>query len=360
MPQRPSRRRSSGEAELLPRLTRYLDYFQALAEVGKSLTKNLVLDDVIATVGRSVTQLLKPRNWSLLRVDEARQDLYFKVAVGDAAPALEKLRLGMGEGIAGWVVQNREAVVVPRVADDPRFSSRADRASRFQTSSVVCVPLVCRDRVLGVIELVKDASDPEPYGAEHLEILAPLADYAAIAIDNARTFARVQELTVVDEWTGLANARFLTRFLEDETRRARRYHHELSVVFLDLDEFKRVNDTHGHGAGSAVLKHVGDVLRGCVRDTDRAARYGGDEFVVVMPETPKAGALAMAERLRVAIAGAPYAHGSATVSVTASLGIATFPGDGADGAAVLAAADHAMYAAKAAGKNTLVDAATRR
>lgn len=348
---------TSAEA-LLPRLTRYLDYFQALAEVGKTLTKSLRLDDATATVGRSIAQLLKPRDWSLLLVDEATQELYFAVAVGDASASLMQLRLKIGEGIAGWVAQHRQALLVPRVADDPRFSPRGDQASRFHTGSILCVPLICRDRVLGVIELVKDEADPQPYNTEHLELLVPMADFAAIAIDNARSFERVQELTILDEWTGLYNARFLHRFLEEESRRARRYRHELSVIFLDLDRFKQVNDTHGHDIGSSLLRHVGGVIKGCIRDTDRAIRYGGDEFVVVLPETPKKGALTLAERLRLGLADNPFTVGEASVCVTASFGVASYPDDGSDGHAVLGAADRAMYDAKAHGRNAVKAAAT--
>jgi len=358
MSERPSHARDADQ--LLPRLTRYLDYFQAVGEVGKALTKNLRVDDVLTTVGRSLSQLLRPANWSLLLVDEQKQELYFKVAVGEAAPMLKDLRLKIGEGIAGWVARYREPVVAARVSEDPRFSPRIDSISGFKSSSVICVPLVCRDRVVGVLELVKDAADPEPYGAEHLELLTPLADFYAIAIDNARTFERVQELTTVDEWTGLHNARFLLRFLEDETRRARRYHHELSIVFFDLDRFKTVNDTYGHAVGSALLRHVGQIMKTCIRDTDRAVRYGGDEFCMVMPETPKAGALVMADRVRTGLSSTPYLTEGNAISVTASFGVATFPADGADGAAVLGAADQAMYVAKSGGRNAVVDASAPR
>jgi diguanylate cyclase (GGDEF)-like protein len=346
-------------ANLLPRTARYLDYFQALAEVGKALTKTLRLDDVVTAVGHSVSQLLEPRDWSLLLVDEPKQELFFAVTVGNASDAIKNMRLKIGEGIAGWVAQHREPVLAPRVADDPRFSRRMNEASSFRTASILCVPLICRDRVVGVIELVRNEGDGEPYGSEQLELLTPLADFAAIAIDNARTFARVQELTISDEWTGLYNARFLMRFLDEETRRARRYRHSLSVIFFDLDHFKLVNDRNGHAVGSGLLRYVGEVVRACVRDTDRAIRYGGDEFVVVMPETPKCGAMVMAERLRERVAEGIFRTQATVVSTTASFGVATFPDDGNEPMDVLAAADRAMYRAKAKGRNNVVNAADR-
>ncbi len=344
--------------ELLPRLTRYLDYFQALTEVGKALTQSLEPRVVLDTVMHCLSQLLKPKHWSLLLVDETKAELYFEIAVGDAAEKLRELRLPLGEGIAGWVARHKEPLVVARVADDPRFSRRADTQTNFQTSSILAVPLLCRGRVVGVIELVKDMSDPEPYRHEDLEILAPLADFAAIAIDNARTFKRVEELTLADEWTGLFNARYLRTSLVDEAARAERYGRQLALVFFDLDNFKMVNDTRGHAVGSALLKNIGAAIRDKVRETDRLVRYGGDEFVLVMPETSKAGAMAMAERLRLALVEASHVIDGHGLTVQASFGVASFPEDAKSAEALLEAADRAMYVAKSRGRNCVVDAST--
>ena len=140
--------------DLLPRLTRFLDYFQALAEVGKTLTAKLNVSDVLEALMRSISQLLQPENWSLMLLDEPTQELYFAICVGDAAEKIRDLRLKVGEGIAGWVAHHKTSVLAPNVGLDPRFSDRMDRASRFQTSSVLCVPLLCRNKVLGVFELV--------------------------------------------------------------------------------------------------------------------------------------------------------------------------------------------------------------
>jgi diguanylate cyclase (GGDEF)-like protein len=345
--------------QLLPRLTRYLDYFQALTEVAKALTENLKLEEVLAAVMRCLTQLLKPQHWSLLLVDEEKGDLYFEIAVGPAAEAIRAMRLPIGEGIAGWAALHQQAVLVPRVADDPRFSSRMDEATSFRTSSVMAVPLLCRGKLLGVIELVKEAADPAPYQAEDLEILAPLAVFAAIAIDNARTFKHVETLTIIDEWTTLYNARYLQTCLREEVVRADRYSHELSVIFLDLDNFKSINDTRGHNVGSAVLREVGLRLKAAIRETDRAARYGGDEFVIVMPETSKMGALTLAERLRRLFSSTVLPIDRVgDVSVLASFGVASYPADANEAKALLEAADRAMYLAKAKGRNAVIDAAT--
>lgn len=348
---------STDEPKARPRP--YLDNFHVLAEVAKLITGNLKLSDVLGTIMRCLSQLLAPKHWSLLLIDEGRGDLYFEIVVGEAADAIRNIRLKMGEGIAGWVAAHKEAVVAPGVADDPRFSPRTDAITRFRTGSILAVPLICRDKALGVIELVKDEGDPEPFNSGDLAILTPLADFAAIAIANARAFERVEELTIVDEWTSLYNARYLNSALPEEVRRAERYGHELGVVFMDLDYFKSVNDTRGHDAGSTLLREVALQIKASVRETDQAIRYGGDEFVVLMPETSKTGALVTAERIRRTLAGSDFrVDRGGAINLSASIGVATFPGDGREPKALLAAADRAMYVAKERGRNRVVDANT--
>jgi diguanylate cyclase (GGDEF)-like protein len=339
--------------DLLARMTRYLDLFQALAEAAKALTGNLRLDDVLQAILRAVTQLLGPENWSLLLLDPERNELYFEIAVGQAAPAMRDIRLKLGEGIAGWVAEHRQPLVVPAVADDARFSSRVDQATHFATESIVCVPMMFQDRLLGVIELV-GAKGSRQFSDEDLAVLTPFADFAAIAIGNARAFQRVEELTLIDEWTGLFNARFLRQRVSEEVDRAHRYHHPVSLIFFDLDYFKRINDQFGHGRGSGVLKQVGEVLKATIRSSDRPVRYGGDEFVIILPETDKPSALKIAERAREGLGR--HCFGEGVDQVTASFGVATFPDDARDCASLLEVCDRAMYLGKARGRDQVVDA----
>jgi len=340
--------------ELLARMTRYVDFFQALAEAAKAITANLRLDDVLNTILRSISQILGPENWSLLLLDPERNELYFEIAVGKAAPAIRHLRLKVGEGIAGWVAAHKRPLVVPSVMDDPRFSPKADKASHFETQSIVCVPMMYQERLLGVIELVS-THGTRTFSEEDLAVLAPFADFAAIAIENARNFQRVEELTLVDEWTSLFNARFLRQRLNEELDRARRYHHPLSLIFFDLDHFKTINDSFGHATGSRVLRQVGELIWRSIRTSDRPARYGGDEFVILLPETDKQGAITIAAQIRKSVAEKPLLEGIAPI--TATFGVATFPDDASDGAALLEASDRSMYLGKARGRDQIVDAA---
>jgi diguanylate cyclase (GGDEF)-like protein len=211
--------------------------------------------------------------------------------------------------------------------------------------------------VLGVIELV-GSPDDAPFGPADLRLLSSLADYAAIGIENARNYDRVQALTIRDDHTGLYNARFLFRTLRVEVERARRYLHPVSLAFLDLDHFKRVNDTHGHLAGSALLREVGQVLRDACRTTDTACRYGGDEFAVLLPETGRDGAFQSGQRICRALREHRFlGDRGLDLSLSASVGVATFPDDAKDPESLLSAADMAMYEAKESGRDCVCRAA---
>src|SRR5512142_1717295 len=183
-------------------------------DVAKALTSSLNLDSVLQTIMDKMAEYFRPDTWSLLMVDEAKDELYFAIAVGDAAEALKTVRLKMGEGIAGWVARHGESLLVPDVRTDPRFAKRIDEMTKWQTRSIICIPLKSKHRVLGVIQLVN--VDMEGFGDTEMLLLQALADYAAIAIDNARAVEKIQELTITDDCTGLYNARHLYKTLEAE------------------------------------------------------------------------------------------------------------------------------------------------
>jgi diguanylate cyclase (GGDEF)-like protein len=343
--------------ELLRELKRTVDELQAFNEIGKALTSTLDIREVLGLIMEKVGELLSPSNWSLLLADDSG-DLVFEIVVGPGAEGLKGLKLQHGEGIAGWVAREGQPLLVPDVTQDPRFASRFDARTRFTTRSVLAVPMRSRGRTLGLIELV-NAPEQKTFGKDDLRTLSSLADYAAIAIENARNFQRVQELTILDEHTGLYNSRHLHRVLEAEIVRARRFGHALSLVFLDLDHFKRVNDTYGHQNGSALLRECGEVLLSVLRSVDVATRYGGDEFVCLLPETDKKQAEICAHRLRDALNAHTFlGTGGLSVKVTASFGIATFPDDASSEHELMRQADLAMYRVKESTRDGIASATT--
>jgi diguanylate cyclase (GGDEF)-like protein len=334
--------------DLLRQLQRTVDELAVLNEIGKALTSSLDIGEVMHLILAKVSELLKPRNWSLLLRDQQTGELYFKAAVGAGSEMLMHLRLQRGEGIAGWVAEHNAPLIVDDVNADPRFAARFDKTSRFHTKSILCVPLAIKGRVLGVIELVNGEGDGG-FSTEDLRILSTVAEFSAIAIENAQNFTKVQELTVLDDHTGLFNSRHLKRTLDQEIVRATRFGHPVSLVFFDLDHFKRVNDTYGHQAGSKLLAEIGRLLLGTLRSTDVPVRYGGDEFVVLLPETSKDQAMECAKRLRSEISHWKFLSEETygPLHITASLGVASFPDDARAPEELLRRADDAMYRVKA-------------
>jgi diguanylate cyclase (GGDEF)-like protein len=314
-------------------------------DVAKALTSSLDLDSILQTIMEKMAEYFRPDTWSLLMVDEEPNELYFAIAVGSAAETLKDLRLKVGEGIAGWVAKHGERLIVPDVYTDPRFAKRIDEMTQWETRSIICVPVRSKLRVLGVIQLVN--VNMEGFGDQELFFLQSLCDYAAIAIENARSVEKIQELTITDDCTGLYNARHLYKTLETEVYRSSRFNYEFTVLFIDLDHFKQVNDTHGHLIGSKLLAEIGYLIKAQLRLIDYAFRYGGDEFVVLLPQTGKDSALVVARRLRDSLRTSMFCQEEGlNLNVRASIGVATYPHDAKTPHDIIRQADQMMYQVK--------------
>jgi diguanylate cyclase (GGDEF)-like protein len=326
-------------------LTRQSQELIIFHDVAKALTSSLDLDSILQTIMEKMAEYFRPDTWSLLMVDDEHDELYFAIAVGDKAELLKNIRLKMGEGIAGWVAKHGERAVVPDAEADPRFAKRIDEATKWETRSIVCFPLRSKLRVLGVIQLVN--IDLSHFSDQEVFFLQSLCDYAAIAIENARWVERIQELTITDDCTGLYNARHLYKTLETEVYRSSRFGYEFSVLFIDLDHFKAVNDTHGHLIGSKLLAEIGYLVKAQLRLIDFAFRYGGDEFVVLLPQTGKDSALVVAKRLQNAMRGTAFCRDEGlNLNVRASIGLATYPHDARAAHDIIRQADEMMYLVK--------------
>jgi diguanylate cyclase (GGDEF)-like protein len=315
-------------------------------ELGKALTSTLQLDQVLRTIMDKINEVLRPDTWSLLLMDTNKPELYFQIATGSGAAALKDLRIPVGQGVAGWVAQSGEAVVVPDTSKDSRFFSQVDERTKTDTRSIVAVPVRFRDQCLGVIELI-NCIGPEGFSQRDLALLEALADYAAIAIENARHVQRIHELTITDDCTSLYNARHMNFMLDTEIYRSHRYAFEFSIIFIDLDHFKMVNDTHGHLAGSKLLSEIGAAIKEKCRMIDLAFRYGGDEFVILLPQTSKENALGVARRVHKLIREMEWLKESGlNLHISASIGVASYPADSRTKAELLHLADEAMYLVK--------------
>jgi len=217
---------------------------------------------------------------------------------------------------------------------------------------VLAVPLICGERILGVIEGIREGSSARAFKKTDVALLDSLSLPIASALANAVRIAEAERLSQTDDLTKLHNARYLRQFLLNEIRRARRYGSSVAALFLDLDDFKRINDEHGHLVGSHVLMEMAAVILSSIRDTDAVARYGGDEFVIVLPDTGTELAGTVAERIRQKILRHHFTGGRRLqLSLTASFCVAAFPKHASSPQQLIACADTAMYEAKAANKN---------
>jgi diguanylate cyclase (GGDEF)-like protein len=333
-------------------MRRTVDQLAAFNEIAKALTSTLELEQVLQIIGAKLSQILGAERWSLL-LEQDDGLLHFALAHGPGAGKLKTEVLIPGEGIAGAVFASGKPRLAHDARIDPDFAERFDLVTGAPTGSVLAVPLTVRDRVLGVLELV-GGEDARHFTVDDLRAAKTVADFAAIAIDNARNFKKVQELTRTDEHTGLYNARHFNTLVDAEVARCARFAHPLSLLFFDLDDFKRVNDTHGHLVGSQALRHAGQVLASCIRGIDTAFRYGGDEFAALLLETGPDGARTVGQRVVEAFRETPLDAGKGgPVQLTVSLGYASFPDHGISTRTLLQAADASMYRAKQAGKDRL-------
>ncbi|HUY81439.1 MAG TPA: sensor domain-containing diguanylate cyclase [Acidobacteriaceae bacterium] len=325
--------------------------------VARALTSSLDRNAILRAIMQQMEQFFKPETWSLLLVDEARNDLYHAVAVGYTSTDMRDLRVPMGHGLAGWVAEHGESLIVPEVSQDPRFDPRFTTLAEevaaspsFRIRSAICMPLRSRNRTLGVIQLFNCQLDTlTDYTISFLHVLC---DYAAIAIDNARAMERIQELTITDDCTGLYNVRHLYRVLEDYADPVARGSAPFSLIFIDIDHFKDVNDQHGHLVGSHILKEVGQTLRAGLRRQDIVFRYGGDEFVILLPGAGKRPAQHVAERILKNMRERCFGN-VLSLEIRASLGVATWPEDGATLHEIIRSADTMMYLVKGANRDNI-------
>ena len=346
---------------------------RAMTRLGQTLSSTHDLPRLLAVVLEAAVRSRQGVAGSVLLLGADRASLVRQATFGLAAGAVAA-RIPVGHGIAGTVAASGRPVVVSAAANadeaerDGATGPPAGGRGEPPASTQVSVPLVAQGKVLGVIT-VYDRETGEPFTLEDATVLADFAVQAAVAIENVQLHEEAERLSLTDAVTGTWNYRYFERRLEQELERSRRFGRLFALLLLDIDHFKLVNDRHGHQLGDQVLVEMTRRITAIVRDIDTFARYGGEEFVLILPETNLVGGIAVAEKLRGAVASAPFAErpGHQGVRLTVSLGVACYPEHATSTAELLRAADTAMYEAKRRGRDrvmtagpTLVSAPTRR
>ncbi len=329
---------------------RELNFYQ---EVSKALTSSLELSDILSKIMEKVKEMTKAEAWSVILVDQESGELVFEKTDVKKTKEIQKIRLRMGEGIAGWVAQEGIPVVVPDVSKDERFVGKIDKAIHFKTKSLMCVPIKINDQVLGVIELVNKTTG-DHFGKEDLDLMMRLVDQTALAVERTSLYQKMTELAITDDLTKLFNTRYLNRTIDVEIQRSSRYNSSVSLIFMDIDHFKRINDRYGHLIGSKVLVEMGQLLLKSLRTIDIVARYGGDEFVIVLPQTPPSAAVQIAERMRKAVEQNTFLKKEGySLKMTASFGVASYPESANSKEELIRIADDAMYRVKYQTRNAV-------
>jgi diguanylate cyclase (GGDEF)-like protein len=329
-------------------------------DVARALTSKLELEPLLRTIMTKMAEFFGPERWSLLMVDEETNDMFYALSAGLDAAKVRHFRIRMGDGVAGWVAQTGNPLVVPHVQLDPHWSRFSREHPELGLRSIACLPIRWGDQTLGVMQLHNSKLDLLPdYSISFLRVLC---DYAAIAMNNARQLKLIHHLSITDDCTGLFNARFMYEVVgaaigeaaADASANVIQMPQHFSLVFLDLDRFKLVNDTHGHLVGSRLLAEVGSLIKRTIGPDHAAFRYGGDEFVIMLRGLDKGEALALTQQLRQALNQASFANSDGLdLRMTASFGMATFPQDGATVSSIMRSADVMMYRVKGSTRNDI-------
>ncbi|MBN9415375.1 MAG: sensor domain-containing diguanylate cyclase [Candidatus Eremiobacteraeota bacterium] len=327
----------SGEKRLL----------EALLATTRLIAANHPLQEVVHRLAEELNQVLNADRCSVLILDEENHQLAFHDSLALSQWERDNIRFRMGEGVAGWVAQNREPVLIEDVSKDPRFKQHDGQLRRMV--SMICVPLEMHRRLIGVLTLTTGHPD-HVFVQEELELVVLIAAHISLALESHRLY----ELSVLDGLTNIYNRRYLDQRLSQELADSRRHQKPISVALLDLDNFKKLNDTYGHQAGDQVLCELTGLISKELRQHDVLARYGGEEFALILAGTANKDATFLAERLRKLVADRDFFYKNQRLPVTISLGLGTYPEDGDEKMALLRTADKNLYRAKELGRNRVV------
>lgn len=335
---------------VLRQRTRELNFFLNSA---KALTSTLELKKVLRVIMTRAQQLVHAEAWALLLVEEPSGELSFELIESKNEKSLKSVKIKPGQGAAGWVVRYGKPLLVADLAKDPRFSNGVDAQIGSPSRSLLCVPIMNKKKTIAVLEAVNKMGET-PFGEQDLNLVVKLVGQAEIAIERAYLYQKMADLAVTDDLTKLFNFRYLDQTLDIEIRRGQRYGANVSLIFMDMDYFKQVNDRYGHLMGSRVLIEVAQILIQNLRDVDIIARYGGDEFVVVLPETTLDVTYRIAQRLRQALCDHIFLEAEGhPIKLTASYGISSYPNHARNKKDLIRLADQAMYRAKNSGRDQI-------
>jgi two-component system cell cycle response regulator len=318
----------------------------SVRRLGEALRSTHDLRKMLSVVLETALVAVQGKSGAIYLLSAKRTDLYVKVGRHLPEGAVER-RVGVGKGLAGWVAAQRGAARIPADAEAP-----VPVDPEPVEATALAVPLETNSQLLGVLAIYGRTTGA-PFGESDVETIKSLARQAGVGVENVLLHQEAQRMSITDGLTGIWNYRYFQMKLSDEYERHIRFGRTLSLLVIDIDKFKDVNDRFGHQRGDAILIELAHRVVSHVRmKVDTLARYGGEEFILILPETGREGARVAAEKIRAEVAARPFGNeDEAPIPVTVSIGYAVYPDDGNTPQVLLHAADQAMYEAKARGRN---------
>ena len=317
-----------------------------ISEVNSTLDLDRVLDLII----QKAVQIVEAERGSLMLFDYKKEELYIKSSIGLSKKTVSTVRIAPEEGIAGWVFKEGKPLLVKKGGKDPRFKKFENVDEELK--SIISVPLKIKDQVIGVIN-VDNRRKGDFFNKDDLRLLSIFANQAAIAIQNAQLHQEIKQLAITDDLTGLYNFRYIKGRLEEEVKRAQRFKHPLALIMADIDHFKEFNDAYGHLEGNKALQNIADILRSNIREVDIAGRFGGEEFIIILPEANMQEVHKIAERIRSKVEKCNFADekNHPERKITISLGITSCFQENITPQGLVQKIDQALYQAKGKGRN---------
>lgn len=329
-----------------------IKYLSLLYDIGNSINSIIEPDQLYQSLVRIVSDELGFEEFAILILDANSEALEVRACHGFPDDSIKTVKFRLGEGISGIVAQTGKRQLIRDTAKDPRY---LHYKGQHQTDgSFLCLPLKVKGQVLGIFNLFRPKRNG--FSAHEIRLLSAIANQAAVAIENAMLFNNARQLSVTDELTGVANRRHFKNMLELEKKRTQRFGKPMSILMADIDHFKKYNDSYGHLQGDVVLKRVAAILQNNIREVDLIARFGGEEFIVLLTNINGEKALEVAEKLRekVFLENFPGEEVLPNGKLTISVGCACAPDDTEDMDELENLADIALYEAKRTGKNRVV------